>query len=112
MLMLDSHWMPLATPDTAEAMKATVRMTMTMTSKVVPALSTQPLNSMPLPICRAPRPSDAAEPNSVAKIASMSMARPTGPSARAPISGRNAEEMRCDRPLRNVPYAIAMPTTA
>ena len=28
MLMFDSHWMPLATPETAERMKQTVRMTM------------------------------------------------------------------------------------
>ena len=39
----------------------------------------RPTMSRPLRICRAPRPSEAAEPNSVAKIASMSMTLPPGP---------------------------------
>jgi hypothetical protein len=113
MLVLDSHWMPLATPDTADAMNAMVRSTMIETRTVLPTLSTQPLNSSPAPICSAPRPSDAAEPKRVAKIARMSMTRPAGPSERRwPMSGANAAEMSCERPLRKVPYAIAMPTTA
>jgi hypothetical protein len=39
MLMLDSHWMPLATPLTAEATKAMVSTTMTTTSNAVGALA-------------------------------------------------------------------------
>jgi hypothetical protein len=39
MLMLDSHWMPLATPLTALATNATVSTAMTTTSSAVPALS-------------------------------------------------------------------------
>ena len=58
----------------------------------------------PEPICRAPRPSEVAEPKSVAKIAKMSMTRPAGPSARcSPSSGANAELMSSERPLRKTP---------
>ena len=39
MLMLDSHWMPLATPETAEAMKQTVSTAMTATSTPLPTLA-------------------------------------------------------------------------
>ena len=39
MLMLDSHWMPLATPETAEAMKAMVSAAMTATSDAVADLA-------------------------------------------------------------------------
>jgi len=60
----------------------------------------------------APRPSDAAEPNSVAKIAQLSMIRPPGPSARLPSSGRKAALISCGRPGRYEPYAMASPTTA
>ena len=35
MLMLDSHWMPLATPETAEAMNAMVSTAMMPTSSAV-----------------------------------------------------------------------------
>ena len=35
MLMFDSHWMPLETPDTAERMKQIVSVTMITTSSVV-----------------------------------------------------------------------------
>ena len=42
MLMFDSHWMPLETPDTAEAMKPIVRIAMIATSRVVPTESDEP----------------------------------------------------------------------
>jgi len=104
MLMFDSHWMPRATPETADRMNSTVRMTMTMTRSVSLTEPTQPLCSMPAPICRAPRPSDAAEPNSVAKIAMMSMTLPTGPFAwRRPMRRENAAEISWGRPRRKVP---------
>ena len=113
MLMLDNHWMPLATPETALRMNATVSSAMTPTSTPLPTLPMPAMICTPLPICRAPRPSEAAEPNSVAKIASMSMTRPAVPVARfSPSSGMNAELISCERPRRNTPYAIAMPTTA
>ena len=104
MLMLDSHWMPLATPDTAEATKAIVRIAMMATSNVVPTESMNPPAMSPPPICSAPRPREAADPNRVAKIARMSMARPNTPSVpRAPSSGWNAELISCRRPRRKVP---------
>jgi hypothetical protein len=69
----------------------------------VPAVPTQPLNSMPSPICSAPRPSEAAEPNSVAKIARMSITLPAGPFARLPNSEVNAADSSPERPLRYMP---------
>ena len=60
-----------------------------------------------------PSPSDAAEPKSVAKIARMSIALPNVPSVRrSPRRGAKAELISWRRPLRNVLYAIASPTTA
>jgi hypothetical protein len=104
MLVLDSHWIPLATPETAEATNAAVSTAMIATSTPLPTLPAQPRISIPLPICRAPRPSEAAEPNRVAKIARTSMTRPAGPSARRrPMSGRNAALISWRRPRRKVP---------
>ena len=104
MLMLDSHWIPLATPDTAEATNAIVSTAMIATRRVVPTVFRKPPAISPPPICSAPRPSEAAEPNSVAKIARMSIARPNTPSVpRAPSSGLKAELMSWRRPRRNVP---------
>ena len=71
---------------------------------MLPALPMPATISKPEPIWSAPRPSEAAEPNSVAKIASMSMTRPAGPAARfSPSSGANAELMSSERPLRKTP---------
>ena len=113
MLMFDSHWMPLATPDTAEAMKQIVSTTMISTSSVVLVCPIHPAACMPDWICRVPRPSEAAEPNSVANSARMSISLPIGPSAlRLPISGRNTALISCLRPRRKLLYAIARPTTA
>ena len=78
MLMLDSHWMPRATPETADSTKATVSTVMMTIRTVLPVSPIPPTMCRPLRICSAPRPSDAAEPNSVAKIASMSMTLPQG----------------------------------
>ncbi|MDR6117187.1 hypothetical protein QE370_000371 [Aeromicrobium sp. SORGH_AS981] len=103
MLVFDSHWMPRSMPETADRMNSTVSTVMMATRAILPGWSIQPLNCRPAPICRAPRPRLAAEPNSVAKMARMSMTRPAGPSARRPMSGRKAEEMSCERPLRKVP---------
>ena len=101
MLMLDSHWMPLATPETAESTNATVSTAMMPTRTPLPASLEPPTICRPLRICRAPRPSEAAEPNSVAKIASMSMTLPAGPvGACRPSSGSNAALISCRRPLR------------
>lgn len=96
MLMLDSHWMPFSTPDTAEATKATVRAAMIATSRPVPVFSIQSSSWKPLPIWSAPSPSEAAEPKRVAKMARMSMTRPSGPWARfSPIRGTKTELMVC-----------------
>jgi hypothetical protein len=100
MLMLDSHWMPLATPETAESTKAAVRTAMIPISTVLPASPIPPTISSPDWICRAPRPSEAAEPKRVAKIASMSITFPHGPWARLPRRGSNAELISCSLPLR------------
>jgi hypothetical protein len=42
----------------------------------------------PAAIWRVPSPSETATPNSVARIARMSIAFPMGPSTRSPIRGR------------------------
>ena len=101
MLMLESHWMPRLMPDTAEATKQVVRMATIPTRNGVPVSPTQPLEVMPLPICRAPRPRDAAVPKSVAKMARMLMNFPTGPSTvLMPKSEVKAAEISCLRPRR------------
>ena len=57
-------------------------------------------SSRPPVICRAPRPSEVADPKRVAKMAMMSIALP-GPSlARRPSSGPKAPETRLPAPLR------------
>ena len=72
-----------------------------MTIRIALPVSPMPATiCRPLRICNAPKPSDAAEPNSVAKIASMSMTLPHGPLARDPSSGSNAALISCSRPLR------------
>jgi hypothetical protein len=103
MLMFDSHWMPLATPETAETTKAAVSTAMTPTSTAFPVRSSQPRICTPEPICNAPRPSEAAEPNRVAKIARPSISLPIGPSVRLPSNGAKAELISCERPRRKVP---------
>ena len=76
---------------------------MTVTSRLVPTLSMKPPAVSPPPICRAPSPSEAAEPKSVAKIARMSTAWPKPPSARLrPNSGTNVELISWRRPRRKV----------
>lgn len=95
-LMLDSHWMPFSTPEIAEATKATVSTAMIRTSSPVPVFSFQFSSWNPLLICSAPRPSEAAEPKSVAKMARMSISLPTPPWAcRAPMSGSKTALMVC-----------------
>ena len=100
MLMFESHWMPFATPETAESTNAAVSTAIRPTSAALPISPIPATISRPLRIWRAPRPSEAADPNKVAKIASMSITRPPGPYARRPSSGSNAAEMSCTRPLR------------
>lgn len=73
----------------------------------------KPTKSRPTPTCVAPTASDVAVPKIVEKMARTSMSLPSGPSARrTPMSGMNAEEMSCLRPMRKVAYAMARPTTA
>ena len=66
----------------------------------LPATPMPPTISSPLRIWSAPRPSEAAEPKRVAKIASMSMTLPAGPWAREPSSGSKAALISWTRPLR------------
>lgn len=103
MLMFDNHWIPRATPETADSTKATVSTVMITTRMVLPTCPMPDTICRPLRICRAPRPSEAADPNSVAKIASMSMTLPAGPLARSPSSGSKAALTSCSRPLRYTP---------
>lgn len=100
MLMLDSHWMPRAMPETADSTNAAVSTAMMMTRIVLPVSPIPPTICSPLRICNAPSPREAADPNRVAKIASMSMTLPHAPFARAPSSGSKAELISCRRPLR------------
>jgi hypothetical protein len=92
--------MPLATPDTADSTNATVRTVMMPISTALPVSPMPATICSPLLICSAPSPSEAAEPNSVAKIASMSMTLPHPPFTRFPSSGSNAALISCSLPLR------------
>lgn len=65
MLPWERYWIPFSTPETAEAMKATVRTAMMPTRTGVPTSPTHPLKRRPPAICSAPRPSEAAEPKRV-----------------------------------------------
>ena len=86
--------MPFSTPETAETTKQAVRTAITATASVLLPPPSPNTSSMPPVICRAPRPSEVAEPNSVAKIATTSMALPGPWLARSPSSGRNVAEIR------------------
>ena len=109
--MVDSHLMPRCSPEKAETTNARVRAPITTSSTAVVS-GTAVTRSSPAATWSAPRPRLVAEPNTVAKTASRSIARPTGPSVCAPSSGWKAAEMRFGRPLRNVEYASASATTA
>ena len=103
MFALESHWMPLDTPDIADSKNARVRtVTMPMVS-LVDGLSTKPEASSPELICSAPRPREQAVPKMVANTAKPSMSLPSHPlAAFSPISGMNALDNSCFRPSRNV----------
>jgi hypothetical protein len=97
MLVFDKYWMPRCTPLAAETMNAMVSKTMMPTANDVDfGISYNWLS--PELICRAPSPSDVADPNRVAKIAKVSMARPAPPSDRLPNKGKKAELIRLARP--------------
>ena len=93
--------MPLATPVTADSTKAAVSTAMTITATPL-ADSTPHRKFRPLLICSAPRPSDVALPNSVAKMARMSIDLPIGPWTRSPRIGWKAELIRLGMPRRKV----------
>ena len=93
-LALESHLMPRSTPETAEMTKHAVSTAMTSAAATVPYFSWPKTLARPPVICSAPRPREVAEPKRVARIARVSMPRPAAPSARAPMSGRNAALMR------------------
>ncbi|SKF62323.1 Uncharacterised protein [Mycobacteroides abscessus subsp. abscessus] len=101
MLMFERRWMPFSMPATAEATNAAVSTAITTTSRMVVDCSTMPLASRPPPICSAPRPRDAADPNSVAMMARMLISRPPQPfTARSPNSEVYIELNSCARPIR------------
>ena len=99
-LVLDSHWMPLATPDTADATNAAVSTAMMATSNNFDGSLIQPTSTNPEPICAAPSPREATVPNRVAKIARMSMTLPPQPLARWPRMGAKTALTNCPRPHR------------
>ena len=99
--MVESHLTPRCRPEKADTTNASVSAPMIVNSTA--RLSGTPATrSRPAATWSAPRPRLVAEPNTVAKTASRSIARPIGPSVRSPSSGANADEMRLPRPLRNV----------
>ena len=110
-LVVESHLMPRCSPEKAETTKARVSAPIT-TSCTVVVFRMPATRSSPAATWSAPRPRLVAEPNTVAKTASRSIARPIGPSARRPSTGRKAAEIRFSRPLRKVEYASASATTA
>ena len=113
MLALDSHWMPLDTPDIADSRNARVNTETIPIVSLVDGLSTKPDASRPELICSAPRPREQAVPKMVANTANASMRRPSQPSAPfCPISGMKALDSSCLRPRRNVEYAMARPRMA
>ena len=75
-LALERNLMPFSTPETAESTKQGVRTAITATASVLLPPPWSNTSSMPPVICRAPRPSEVAEPNRVAKIATTSIALP------------------------------------
>ena len=100
-LMLDSHRMPLDTPETAEKMVPMESTMMMIIAAVLPVVD-QPLTiSTPRPICRAPMPSVAAVPKRVAMIARPSIMRAgTESVSRLPNSGMRMELISGTRPRR------------
>ncbi len=79
-LALERNWTPFSMPVTAESTKHVVRTAMTTTVSHLdwPLPKT---SSRPPVICRAPRPREVADPKSVAKMATTSMALPGPPLA-------------------------------
>lgn len=91
--------MPLETPETADAMKHAVSTAMTAMRMPLPSSPMPETISMPCPICRAPRPSEAAVPNSVTMIEKMSIVRPRAPPVRpSPSNGAKIDEITGVRP--------------
>ena len=68
--------MPFSTPDTADSTKQSVSTAITATASDLLPPPLPKTSSMPPVIWSAPRPSEVAEPNSVAKIATTSIALP------------------------------------
>ena len=100
-LIFDSTRMPLATPETAEAIVAMVSTMMMIRAAVLPAVDQPETTSKPLAICKDPIPKVAAVPNSVATIAKPSIMRAGSESVDLlPSSGNMIELIRGTRPRR------------
>ena len=94
-LAFESHWMPRSMPLMAERTKQAVRKAMTKTaSHLLPPVSIPKTWGRPPVICKAPRPSEDADPKSVARIATVSIVLPAGPFALSPMSGMSVPLMR------------------
>ncbi len=93
-LALERYLMPRSTPDTADSTKQPVSTAITTTARVLLPPPRPKMSSIPPVICSAPRPSDVAEPNRVAKMAMTSIALPGPWVARSPSSGRKVAETR------------------
>ena len=100
-LILESHRMPLATPETAEKIVPMDSTTMITSAAALPVVDQPLTNSTPRPICSAPMPSVAAVPKRVAIMARPSMMRAGRESEeRLPKSGIRMELISGTRPRR------------
>ena len=79
-------------PVTAETTKQSVRNAITATASALLFAAPPNTLSMPPVICSAPRPSEVAEPKSVAKIAITSIALPGPPGG--PLAEQRSERRR------------------
>ena len=100
-LALDRYFTPRSMPETAETTKHRVRTPITATARVLLSAPPPKTSSSPPVICSAPRPSEVAEPKSVAKIAITSIAP-------ADRSRRVIPEERPERAADQVPRALAV----
>ena len=99
-LALDRNCTPFSMPVTADSTKQAVSTQMTARASTTLLPDPSKMLSRPPVICRAPSPSEVAEPKRVAMMATESIALPGARPAASPISGRKVPEMRLPPCLR------------
>lgn len=110
MLVLDSHFMPLARPESTEISASSVMPTIRATWSAVPGLSAQPRKSRPRisGAHRSERGGDTEDGtdqrDDVDGVTGLAFTR-------SPSSGSSAQRMETGRPLRCTAYPMARPTT-